>query len=159
MPGKSSSCFSIAAPIQNMRMVPEATALHAACRAKSAEIAGMLIERSAAQCHRAPGAKIGGEAADGTPLYYAVVAQQPELVGFLLDHGADANIPRPTSGRHHSILAVGRSDESIVTLLLAHGAKPDLADENGNSALHYATQIRAPIGSTASRSRRITESC
>ena len=121
------------------------TALHAACVAKNAEIARMLIEKGAQPNTIArAGAKISGEAADGTPLYYAVAAQQPELVGLLLDHRADANIPRPGAGTTPLILAVGRSDESIVTLLLTHGAKPDLADENGNTALHYAAQIRAP---------------
>ena len=121
------------------------TALHAACLAKNAEIARMLIEKGAPPNTIARrDAKIGDEVVDGTPLYYAVAAQQPELVEFLLDHGADANIPRPLEGRTPLILAVGLRNESIVTLLLTHGAKPDLADENGNSALHYATQIRAP---------------
>lgn len=35
-------------------------------------------------------------------------------------------------------------EETIVSLLLQHGADPNIKDANGNTALHYAVYVNKP---------------
>jgi ankyrin repeat protein len=59
----------------------------------------------------------------GTPLWYAALAGQRDIVALLLDCGADPNANVYASGwplRN----AWGHKDDSVKRLLLAHGAKP-----------------------------------
>jgi len=123
-----------------------ATALHLACATKSAEIAKILIEKGApvnAIARREENPRRDVTLA-GTPLHHTVIAQQPDLALFLLEHGADPNLPDSDDRTTPLMSAVGMQNSPMATLLLNHGARPELANELGNTALHLAAAVRAP---------------
>ncbi|KAI1500755.1 ankyrin repeat-containing domain protein [Biscogniauxia marginata] len=70
-----------------------------------------------------------------TGLHWAIVCDNLELVEFLLDHGADPNIPCPTSPL---LQAVDDGQSSIAILLITRGAKLDVKDEHGRTPLEKA---------------------
>ncbi|MDF7806472.1 ankyrin repeat domain-containing protein [Pontiellaceae bacterium B12219] len=75
----------------------------------------------------------------GTPPLHLAIQQKCRLsCDILLKHGARVNEPE-SKGASPLIMAVHRGF-NIQDLLLNHGAKPDLVDPAGESALHYAAK-------------------
>ncbi|KAI5926510.1 ankyrin repeat-containing domain protein [Camillea tinctor] len=70
-----------------------------------------------------------------TPIHWAIVCNNLELVELLLDHGADPDLPCPTSPLHQAI-SDGRPN--ITILLVRRGAKLDVLNKNGQSPLRMA---------------------
>jgi ankyrin repeat protein len=83
-----------------------------------------------------------------TPLGDAALHGEPEVVGVLLEKGADPNAAESTTGStplHTAVgIAVGSIRESIddyertIALLIAHGADPDRRNRSGKTPLHVA---------------------
>lgn len=100
----------------------------------------------------------------GTPMYWAIMANQPasvttlldlgatvhsdhlmtaaihntpEIIGILLDHGAQVDA-QDQYGDTALMKAARRGNFGCVSMLLAKGANPDLVDDNGQAALHHA---------------------
>ncbi|SIO61328.1 Ankyrin repeat [Singulisphaera sp. GP187] len=68
-------------------------------------------------------------------------ARDREMIGLLLDHGADVEARDQADGRTALMHAVEKGHEDIVRALLDAGAEVDARDErNGRTALHWATQ-------------------
>ena len=72
----------------------------------------------------------------GTPVLELAVIYKPELVGDLLDRGADPN-GRDANGQTAMMWCTNRPD--LVNNLLAGGADPDIADVDGHTALMTAS--------------------
>jgi ankyrin repeat protein len=84
-----------------------------------------------------------------TPLLYAVTVDKPEIVGFLLEHGADANArqllrtgektdPLTRDGQTVLHAAVSHGNAQIVQLLLVAHAQTEVPDANGSTPLDHA---------------------
>ena len=100
------------------QMIPHGgqTALVFAARVGDLESAKMLV---------AAGADVNGADAWGvTATGYAAFGGFTELVEFLLDHKADANLAKAGFAPLHC--AIARRDDRMVKALLAHGADPNL---------------------------------
>lgn len=69
-----------------------------------------------------------------TPLFLTI---NPELVHLLIDHKADLNARDPL-GETPIMRVTGEAATNFTKTLLDAGAKTDLQDTNGNTALHYA---------------------
>src|SRR5262249_11545126 len=71
----------------------------------------------------------------------AVTAAQPEIVEFLLRHGADVNGPASRRGRT-PLMSVGntRWNYEVAQLLVTHGARLDSATPTGETALIAAVK-------------------
>jgi ankyrin repeat protein len=80
---------------------------------------------------------------------YAVTVGKPEIVSFLLEHGADANVRLSTHGERQTNIpsrngqtvlhaAVTRGNAQIVQLLLSAHADPEALDANAKTPLDYA---------------------
>ncbi|KAJ5984659.1 hypothetical protein N7481_006758 [Penicillium waksmanii] len=81
------------------------------------------------------------------PLLAAVHTKDLKLVELLLDAGADVNVPCREIGSEQGKIfdrvlfwAVEAADETIVELLLARGANPEMSDMMGCSPLVYAVE-------------------
>jgi ankyrin repeat protein len=73
------------------------------------------------------------------PLGLAAFFGHPEIVLFLLDHGAQVGLAARNSQRVTALHgAVARRDVDIVKLLLEHGADPNARQERGFVPLHEA---------------------
>lgn len=87
---------------------------------------------------------------DSQSLLFSVL-DKPEIVKALLDAGADAGATNSIERNrvrfgggpiYHETLLQNAAEQNLVEtveLLLQHGANPDVCNERGNSALHYAT--------------------
>lgn len=80
--------------------------------------------------------------ADGfTPLHFACFFAQQEMASFLLQHSADPNAvarnPMKVAPLHSATAA---RNLPIVTILLTHGASPDVQQQQGWTPLHSAAQ-------------------
>jgi ankyrin repeat protein len=111
------------------------TALHAAALLPDCGIAEDLL---------AHGADVN--AADTlqrrTPLLWAATTGRTDLVKFLLDHGADVSV-RETLGGTTPLICVAASERGelgLVNLLLEKGADPGAKDDQGDSALDWASK-------------------
>lgn len=113
-----------------------ADALRDAAVSGNLDILDLLIRRKA---------PVNGKDENGDPVLFTVVkSDQVEAIGMLLQAGADVNA---TADRGMSVLmnasrADYRSDVTgrlqILNLLLQHGARVDVRDGDGKTALHYA---------------------
>lgn len=74
-----------------------------------------------------------------TPLYLAVCGGDLGIVKLLLDAGADAKAPNPTTLMTPLHAAMIKGHQQIATLLLAHGADPHSPDRFGRSPLDWAS--------------------
>lgn len=101
-----------------------------AARSHHLSVLKLLLERGA-------DINIQSEDRGYSPLMDATQAGQAGIVGYLLDCGADPDLVSK-DGQTALILAVGRGDLEIVTLLHKHKANPDIADKLGLSARKYA---------------------
>jgi ankyrin repeat protein len=73
---------------------------------------------------------------DGTPaLVWAIRKGDREMVSILLDAGADPDILDRKSGEVAITMAAGRNNTDIVERLLKHGADPNLANKQYETAL------------------------
>jgi len=78
----------------------------------------------------------------GSPLSSACYQQNVEVVDMLLNHGANPN-PVPTSYYNPSLpllVAADKDNGEAVEMLLKCGAKMDVTDSDGNTALHRAIE-------------------
>lgn len=76
---------------------------------------------------------------DWTPLHFACISGNFELVNFLI--GKEANIDAETTLRFTPLhIAVQRGSEEIAQLLINSGADVDCKDVYSNTPLHYASQ-------------------
>lgn len=103
---------------------------HALRQKKDARIAHLLLDKGA-----------DANAADsegGAPLF---CTSDPEVGHWLIDHKADVNA-RFSSAYTTALMAA--RDTNYIRFLLEAGAKPDLQDTNGNTALHYFTSLSNP---------------
>jgi ankyrin repeat protein len=82
-----------------------------------------------------------------TYLINAATRGDAETVKFLLEHGADPNIPGTYSGRTALLAAAAYGYAAVVDLLLAHGADVAAIDRyDAQTAIAYATaKVRPPI--------------
>ncbi len=101
------------------------TPLHYAAHRGDLEVIRVLLQS---------GAKINAQDKDGdTPLCEAVrCCGGPDVIRFLLDHGADPNLGHPIL---QAPLAQGLD---LVKLLIRNGANPRGVGPNGDTLLHYA---------------------
>lgn len=145
-------------------MTLQRTALHAAAANGNLEIVDLLIERGAdvnlkdihgrvpmfvALAEHQPEVAARLAEADTNPnvrtvdgstlLMAAVRAEEVQLVQWALDHGTDVNAIRPEKNNATAlILAARKGNSEIVSLLLAAGADPDVANHEGETALDIA---------------------
>lgn len=76
---------------------------------------------------------------DGTPLIKAIIGRHTDLINYLLDHGADVNVPDwpGATPLHH---ALRNSDWELAKRLIKMGADVNAADFEGVTPLHLAVQ-------------------
>jgi TPR repeat protein len=115
---------ALAKPIKNPTKVDEL---------ETAVLAG---DTSSVEKQLAEGAQINGLASEfpqSTPLQIAAGADNPAMVEFLIEHGADVKA-EDTSGATalHSV----KGDTEVTRLLLSKGANPNAQDFNGDTPLH-----------------------
>jgi len=79
-----------------------------------------------------------------TPLLFAVRTGNRELVGYLLDKGANVNYRNFRTGMTPLITAVKQDDSELVTQLIAHGARTDITDNVGQSPLGWSCKGDRP---------------
>ncbi len=104
------------------------TALHEAAFRGHLGIARFLLER---------GAKIQGFDPDATPLHSATTMNQTEVIGLLLEKGADPN-SSSEGGQGPLFVAAREGRVEAAQLLLAHGADMNRKDRNGFTPLSIA---------------------
>jgi ankyrin repeat protein len=81
-----------------------------------------------------------------TPLMWAAYYDQPEMVSFLLENGAEPNVGSihwygtVPPGSTPLIMAAYYDNPRVVELLLKNGADPDLVNESGYTASKYASE-------------------
>ena len=93
------------------------------------------------------GADVNHVSSEGTALEAASWSSSPEVVGWLLDRGAQVNrTPTPGERRYRTALmqACERLETAKAALLLAHGANIDAQDNEGNTALMHVCGILEP---------------
>lgn len=114
------------------------TALHAAAKTNAAANARLLLERGAD-----PNARDGH---GRTPLMWAAQMGSDEVVTLLLARGADPNLSEGFSGTTALMQAAAsdRASDAIVRALLAAGADVRPRDDEGVSALAWASRRGDP---------------
>jgi RNA polymerase sigma factor (sigma-70 family) len=77
-----------------------------------------------------------------TALWAATLAGEPDVVAYLLEAGADPNVPA-FAGATPLHVAIQRHHDSIARLLLTAGADPTLVDNHGRTPDDWATRSSA----------------
>lgn len=117
------------------------TVLHVAAHFNNTEIINLLIE-SGADLNPRSTLNDAGE----TPIYWAARRGYSDAVEILINAGA--NIDTQTTDRGLTPLMRTLEADSnsvgseVITLLLERGTNPNLQDNNGDTALHYAVRFR-----------------
>ena len=70
---------------------------------------------------------------------HALQNDRTDTVYLLLDNGAALDLPKDPNHHTPLMVACGRSDRSMVLLLLEKGARLDSVDRRGRSAMDYAS--------------------
>jgi hypothetical protein len=78
-----------------------------------------------------------------TPLQWAAVCNQPQIVRLLLDNGATADVNVILGERSALGFAADRGAVGIIKMLVAAGADPNLRDANRRTALHSEAPVAA----------------
>ena len=132
-----SLCFSSAAPAS--RSVPAQTTLADAVSAG---------DREQAKARLAAGDDVNGfDKAGWTPLMWAVFDRHLELTEFLLAQGADPDLQAQRARRGLAkgatalIIASYFGQDLQAAALLEKGARPEIADDKGRTAMSYATEF------------------
>jgi cytohesin len=111
--------------------IPAILLLNAAATAGDlAEVKRLVID-----CGIDPNKGVNGR----TPLREAAAWGHPEVVEFLLEHGADPNIQDNNGGTPLHV-AAWNGHREVVELLLEHGANPNVQDDDGDTPLHLAAK-------------------
>ena len=76
-----------------------------------------------------------------TPLMNSISENKIELAKFLIDKGADPNIPETDSGSTPLFLSIGKGKVELARLLFEKGANPYFEDKQGDSPLTLAKRI------------------
>jgi hypothetical protein len=111
------------------------TPLHSAAYSGNATLVALLLESGADPNVRARSE--GGE----SPLHFAVVREHLDVAGSLLMSKADVNA-RSRDGRTSLMIAASKGSKSIVELLLASGADPEMKTDQGVTALSLVLRRR-----------------
>jgi cytochrome c len=110
-------------------LTSQAAAIHDA--AKKGDMAAITAALDA-------GANVNDPDAFATPLYYAVSRQHLDAAKLLIDRGADVNAGSKIGGPPLKA-AIAKSKPELITLLLAHGADPNVA-VGDQTVLHEAVR-------------------
>ena len=106
------------------------TALMWAVANKHPEIVRLLFEHGADVHARSTG--------DFSPLLFAAQQGDVAIGSTLVEAGAEVNDLRMTDGMTALMLAAAGGHDELSVLLLSRDANPDLTDQRGQTALHYA---------------------
>ncbi|KAH0538500.1 hypothetical protein FGG08_004887 [Glutinoglossum americanum] len=109
------------------------SSLHIAAREGLLDVAAFLIEAG----HEDEG--FSRNANGDTALMFASSAGHEEIVDLIASRFPDIVSVRNKAGLTALMLAAQSGSSTCITTLLAHDADPDLADDAGNTALHYAS--------------------
>jgi ankyrin repeat protein len=109
--------------------------LSTAIEMKNLELVKLLVEH---------GADVNPKFPNPNPLSEAVAVGSKEIVSYLIEKGADVNKidDMGFAPVHNAVFKEVNSE--ILTLLLEHGANPDIKDPNGETPLFYAVRNRDP---------------
>lgn len=108
-------------------------ALHYAIHSKESGAMRTLVERGASLVLNSMG---------GAPIQLACRFMDAEDVGYLLDHGVNAN-DQFFEGKTPLVAAAENNRPDLVAVLLRHGANPKLADSRGSTPFGIATRSRS----------------
>ena len=73
-----------------------------------------------------------------TPLSFAIIKKNKEIVRFLVEHGADVNAATDLNGMPPLMIAAALNETEIMRILISHGADVNKTSKNGMSALVLA---------------------
>jgi alpha-tubulin suppressor-like RCC1 family protein/ankyrin repeat protein len=77
-----------------------------------------------------------------TPLHQAITSKQYELISYLLQNGANPHLAEYKKGYTPIMYAVYKADPLALQAFIDGGYDIDTIDENGISAIHYATELK-----------------
>lgn len=131
------------------------TALHVAAAASATGVAEMLMAAGAdVRARNRRGAEPLHYAADGSPgAVWWNPRAQGEMIGLLIERGADANA-LDGSGVGPLHRAVRTRSSAAVQALIEGGADPRLANGRGSTPLHLAVQTTGRSGSGSEQARQ-----
>ncbi len=79
-----------------------------------------------------------------TPFIWAIEEGYPEIVEYMIQHGANVNIPAPYGDRDLPIMlaAIGDGSLDLIKLFLKYGADTSLTNNKGKTLIMYAAEYR-----------------
>ena len=112
-------------------------------RADPLEIAARSGNEDSAKALIQDGANVNFEDNDHTPpLFTAVQTDDPPMVQFFLDHGADINEPSSSDGSTPLMMAAGWTNGDMIKFLISKGANVDARDHDGHTALDISNEAQ-----------------